>query len=143
MSALQESRRELMVQLEGLMKLLKEEELKQVVLWEQVHCTRQQLFTENDNFETTSRDGDFLLSLATLGKKATASGDKGQFAKLSAISFSLSSQASCSQTDNESYVRTDDEESCFRTDDEENSAANFTEEWNQEVQRLLTKKSHN
>ncbi|XP_053913172.1 dystrobrevin alpha isoform X4 [Cuculus canorus] len=51
-------------------------------------------------------------------------------------------QASCSQTDNESYVRTDDEESCFRTDDEENSAANFTEEWNQEVQRLLTKKSH-
>ncbi|XP_074879341.1 dystrobrevin alpha isoform X5 [Buteo buteo] len=52
-------------------------------------------------------------------------------------------QASCSQTDNESYVRTDDEESCFRTDDEENSAANFTEEWNQEVQRLLTKKSHN
>ncbi|KAM9302839.1 dystrobrevin alpha isoform 4-T4 [Morus bassanus] len=52
-------------------------------------------------------------------------------------------QASCSQTDNESYVRTDDEESCFRTDDEENSAANFTEEWNQEVQRLLKKKSHN
>ncbi|CAN8184026.1 unnamed protein product [Coccothraustes coccothraustes] len=52
-------------------------------------------------------------------------------------------QGSCSQTDNESYVRTDDEESCFRTDDEENSAANFTEEWNQEVQRLLTKKSHN
>ncbi|XP_071593558.1 dystrobrevin alpha isoform X3 [Heliangelus exortis] len=52
-------------------------------------------------------------------------------------------QASCSQTDNESYVRTDDEESCFRTDDEENSAANFTEEWNQEVQHLLTKKSHN
>ncbi|KAL9871112.1 dystrobrevin alpha isoform 5-T10 [Geothlypis trichas] len=52
-------------------------------------------------------------------------------------------QGSCSQTDNESYVRTDDEESCFRTDDEENLAANFTEEWNQEVQRLLTKKSHN
>ncbi|XP_005041933.1 PREDICTED: dystrobrevin alpha isoform X15 [Ficedula albicollis] len=52
-------------------------------------------------------------------------------------------QGSCSQTDNESYVRTDDEESCFRTDDEENSAANFTDEWNQEVQRLLTKKSHN
>ncbi|XP_032298606.1 dystrobrevin alpha isoform X22 [Coturnix japonica] len=52
-------------------------------------------------------------------------------------------QASCSQTDNESYVRTDDEESCFRTDDEESLAANFTEEWNQEVQRLLTKKSHN
>ncbi|XP_055655713.1 dystrobrevin alpha isoform X4 [Falco peregrinus] len=52
-------------------------------------------------------------------------------------------QASCSQTDNESYIRTDDEESCFQTDDEENSAANFTEEWNQEVQRLLTKKSHN
>ncbi|XP_069710164.1 dystrobrevin alpha isoform X6 [Phaenicophaeus curvirostris] len=52
-------------------------------------------------------------------------------------------QASCSQTDNESYVRTDDEESCFRTDDEENLTANFTEEWNQEVQRLLTKKSHN
>ncbi|XP_030338726.1 dystrobrevin alpha isoform X6 [Strigops habroptila] len=52
-------------------------------------------------------------------------------------------QASCSQTDNDSYVRTDDEESCFRTDDEENSAANFTEEWNQEMQRLLTKKSHN
>ncbi|OXB72797.1 UNVERIFIED_CONTAM: hypothetical protein H355_009096 [Colinus virginianus] len=67
----------------------------------------------------------------------------GQFAKLSAISFSLSSQASCSQTDNESYVRTDDEESCFRTDDEESLAANFTEEWNQEVQRLLTKNSHN
>ncbi|OXB59384.1 hypothetical protein ASZ78_001916 [Callipepla squamata] len=66
-----------------------------------------------------------------------------QFAKLSAISFSLSSQASCSQTDNESYVRTDDEESCFRTDDEESLAANFTEEWNQEVQRLLTKNSHN
>ncbi|XP_065608014.1 dystrobrevin alpha isoform X3 [Cyrtonyx montezumae] len=52
-------------------------------------------------------------------------------------------QASCSQTDNESYVRTDDEESCFRTDDEESLAANFTEEWNQEVQRLLTKNSHN
>ncbi|KAM6349478.1 dystrobrevin alpha isoform 5-T5 [Podargus strigoides] len=52
-------------------------------------------------------------------------------------------QASCSQTDNESYVRTDDEESCFRTDDEENSTANFTEEWNQEVQHLLAKKSHN
>ncbi|KAM9260734.1 dystrobrevin alpha isoform 3-T3 [Cariama cristata] len=51
-------------------------------------------------------------------------------------------QASCSQADNESYVR-NDEESCFRTDDEENLAANFTEEWNQEVQRLLTKKSHN
>nr|XP_025958738.1 dystrobrevin alpha isoform X11 [Dromaius novaehollandiae] len=52
-------------------------------------------------------------------------------------------QASCSQTDNESYVRTDDEESCFRTDDEENLAANFTEEWNQQVQRLLTKNSNN
>ncbi|KAM9166378.1 dystrobrevin alpha [Pangshura tecta] len=50
-------------------------------------------------------------------------------------------QASCSQTDNESYVRTDDEESCIRTDDEENLAANFTEEWNQQVQHLLTKKS--
>ncbi|XP_062426394.1 dystrobrevin alpha isoform X15 [Rhea pennata] len=49
-------------------------------------------------------------------------------------------QASCSPTDNESYVRTDDEESCFRTDDEENLAADFTEEWNQQVQRLLTKK---
>nr|XP_009681374.1 PREDICTED: dystrobrevin alpha isoform X14 [Struthio camelus australis] len=52
-------------------------------------------------------------------------------------------QASCSQTDNESYVRTDDEESCFRTDDEENLAANFAEEWNQQVQRLLTKNSNN
>ncbi|XP_059580100.1 dystrobrevin alpha isoform X4 [Alligator mississippiensis] len=52
-------------------------------------------------------------------------------------------QASCSQTDNESYVRTDDEESCLRTDDDdENLAANFTEEWNQQVQRLLTKKSN-
>ncbi|XP_065255468.1 dystrobrevin alpha isoform X14 [Emys orbicularis] len=51
-------------------------------------------------------------------------------------------QASCSQTDNESYVRTDDEESCIRTDDEENLAANFTEEWNQQVQHLLTKKSN-
>ncbi|KAF4803251.1 Dystrobrevin alpha [Turdus rufiventris] len=46
-------------------------------------------------------------------------------------------QGSCSQTDNESYVRTDDEESCFRTDDEENSAANFTEEWNQEPPDVL------
>ncbi|KAM6318469.1 dystrobrevin alpha isoform 5-T5 [Aegotheles albertisi] len=52
-------------------------------------------------------------------------------------------QESRSQTDNESYVRTDDEESCFRTDNEENLAANITEEWNQEVQHLLTKKSHN
>ncbi|XP_048696545.1 dystrobrevin alpha isoform X9 [Caretta caretta] len=51
-------------------------------------------------------------------------------------------QASCSQTDNESYVRTDDEESCIRTDDEENLAASFTEEWNQQVQHLLTKKSN-
>ncbi|XP_053873083.1 dystrobrevin alpha isoform X9 [Malaclemys terrapin pileata] len=51
-------------------------------------------------------------------------------------------QASCSQTDNESYVRTDDEESCIRTDEEENLAANFTEEWNQQVQHLLTKKSN-
>ncbi|XP_050797925.1 dystrobrevin alpha isoform X4 [Gopherus flavomarginatus] len=51
-------------------------------------------------------------------------------------------QASCNQTDNESYVRTDDEESCIRTDDEENLAANFTEEWNQQVQHLLTKKSN-
>ncbi|KAK2527810.1 hypothetical protein Q9966_010108 [Columba livia] len=59
------------------------------------------------------------------------------------LAAAFSPRASCSQTDNESYVRTDDEESCFRTDDEENSAANFTEEWNQEVQRLLTKKSHN
>ncbi|KYO26150.1 dystrobrevin alpha isoform A [Alligator mississippiensis] len=59
------------------------------------------------------------------------------------ILLSLSSQASCSQTDNESYVRTDDEESCLRTDDDdENLAANFTEEWNQQVQRLLTKKSN-
>ncbi|XP_043363833.1 dystrobrevin alpha isoform X12 [Dermochelys coriacea] len=51
-------------------------------------------------------------------------------------------QASCSQTDNESYVRIDDEESCIRTDDEENLAASFTEEWNQQVQHLLTKKSN-
>uniref|UniRef100_A0A8C8RN72 Dystrobrevin n=1 Tax=Pelusios castaneus TaxID=367368 RepID=A0A8C8RN72_9SAUR len=51
-------------------------------------------------------------------------------------------QASCSQTDNESYVRTDDEESCNRTDDEENLTANFTEDWNQQVQRLLTKISN-
>ncbi|XP_073187371.1 dystrobrevin alpha isoform X10 [Lepidochelys kempii] len=51
-------------------------------------------------------------------------------------------QASCCQTDNESYVRTDDEESCIRTDDEENLAASFTEEWNQQVQHLLTKKSN-
>ncbi|XP_074800520.1 dystrobrevin alpha isoform X4 [Natator depressus] len=51
-------------------------------------------------------------------------------------------QASCSQTDNESYVRTDDEESCIRTDEEENLAASFTEEWNQQVQHLLTKKSN-
>nr|XP_032662158.1 dystrobrevin alpha isoform X7 [Chelonoidis abingdonii] len=51
-------------------------------------------------------------------------------------------QASCNQTDNESYVRTDDEESCIRTDDEENLAANFTEEWKQQVQHLLTKKSN-
>ncbi|XP_054035604.1 dystrobrevin alpha isoform X5 [Dryobates pubescens] len=49
-------------------------------------------------------------------------------------------QASRSQTDNESYARTDDEESCCRTDDEENSAADLTEEWNQEVQRLLAHK---
>ncbi|XP_025036630.2 dystrobrevin alpha isoform X4 [Pelodiscus sinensis] len=51
-------------------------------------------------------------------------------------------QASYNQRDNESYVRTDEEESCIRTDDEENLAANFTEEWNQQVQHLLTKKSN-
>ncbi|XP_074843320.1 dystrobrevin alpha isoform X10 [Carettochelys insculpta] len=51
-------------------------------------------------------------------------------------------QVSCNQRDDESYVRADDEESCIRTDDEENLAANFTEEWNQQVQHLLTKKSN-
>ncbi|XP_029447084.1 dystrobrevin alpha isoform X10 [Rhinatrema bivittatum] len=48
-------------------------------------------------------------------------------------------QASCGQTDDESYVRTDDDESFLRTDDEESLAANFREEWNEQVQRLLTK----
>nr|XP_033789618.1 dystrobrevin alpha isoform X1 [Geotrypetes seraphini] len=48
-------------------------------------------------------------------------------------------QASCSQTDDDSYIRTDDDESCLRTDDEESLAANFREEWNEQVQRLLTK----
>ncbi|XP_030069929.1 dystrobrevin alpha isoform X8 [Microcaecilia unicolor] len=48
-------------------------------------------------------------------------------------------QASCSQTDDESYIRTDDDESYLRTDDEESLAATFREEWNEQVQRLLTK----
>ncbi|XP_038665207.1 dystrobrevin alpha isoform X11 [Scyliorhinus canicula] len=49
-------------------------------------------------------------------------------------------QAHCSQTDDESYVRTDDDESCIRTDDEEGPTSGFTEEWNEHMKRLMTKK---
>ncbi|XP_072323928.1 dystrobrevin alpha isoform X11 [Scyliorhinus torazame] len=49
-------------------------------------------------------------------------------------------QAHYSQTDDESYVRTDDDESCIRTDDEEGPTSGFTEEWNEHMKRLMTKK---
>ncbi|XP_078396689.1 dystrobrevin alpha isoform X13 [Cetorhinus maximus] len=49
-------------------------------------------------------------------------------------------QAHYSQTDDESYVRTDDDESCIRTDDEEGLTSGFTEEWNEHMKRLMTKK---
>ncbi|XP_078072240.1 dystrobrevin alpha isoform X11 [Mustelus asterias] len=49
-------------------------------------------------------------------------------------------QAHYSQTDDESYVRTDDDESCIRTDDEEGLTPGFTEEWNEHMKRLMTKK---
>ncbi|XP_067835966.1 dystrobrevin alpha isoform X3 [Heptranchias perlo] len=48
-------------------------------------------------------------------------------------------QANYSQTDDESYVRTDDDESCIRTDDEEGLTSGFTEEWNEHMKRLMTK----
>ncbi|XP_071593561.1 dystrobrevin alpha isoform X6 [Heliangelus exortis] len=235
MSALQESRRELMVQLEGLMKLLKEEELKQVTQGAgsprsspshtisrpipmpvrsasacstPTHAPQdsltgvggdvQEAFSQKVGSETESNvDSEFgrthfddLVPSPTSEKaflaqiharkpgyihSAAATGsirsdmvteDGDPYVRADDENYENDSvrqlenelkmeeylkqklqdeayQASCSQTDNESYVRTDDEESCFRTDDEENSAANFTEEWNQEVQHLLTKKSHN
>ncbi|XP_060679501.1 dystrobrevin alpha isoform X7 [Hemiscyllium ocellatum] len=49
-------------------------------------------------------------------------------------------QAHYSQTDDESYVRTDDDESCIRTDDEDGLTSGFTEEWNEHMKRLMTKK---
>ncbi|XP_067887895.1 dystrobrevin alpha isoform X6 [Heterodontus francisci] len=49
-------------------------------------------------------------------------------------------QANYSQTDDESYVRTDDDESCIRTDDEEGVTSGFTEEWNEHMKRLMTRK---
>ncbi|XP_048452084.1 dystrobrevin alpha-like [Rhincodon typus] len=48
-------------------------------------------------------------------------------------------QAHYSQTDDESYVRTDDDESCIRTDDEDGLTSGFTEEWNEHMKRLMTK----
>nr|XP_015209003.1 PREDICTED: dystrobrevin alpha isoform X11 [Lepisosteus oculatus] len=47
---------------------------------------------------------------------------------------------SYSQTDEESYVRTDDEESCIRTDDEEGLLAQ-SEEWNEHMRRLLNSRA--
>ncbi|XP_048385002.1 dystrobrevin alpha isoform X9 [Stegostoma tigrinum] len=49
-------------------------------------------------------------------------------------------QAHYNQTDDESYVRTDDDESCIRTDDEDGLTSGFTEEWNEHMKRLMTKK---
>ncbi|GCC26084.1 hypothetical protein chiPu_0004498 [Chiloscyllium punctatum] len=49
-------------------------------------------------------------------------------------------QAHYSQTDDDSYVRTDDDESCIRTDDEDGLTSGFTEEWNEHMKRLMTKK---
>ncbi|XP_051879075.1 dystrobrevin alpha isoform X9 [Pristis pectinata] len=48
-------------------------------------------------------------------------------------------QANYSQTDDESYVRTDDDESCIRTDDEEGLTSGFSQEWNEHMKRLMTK----
>ncbi|XP_055490112.1 dystrobrevin alpha isoform X11 [Leucoraja erinacea] len=48
-------------------------------------------------------------------------------------------QANYSQTDVESYVRTDDDESCIRTDDEEGLSSGFSQEWNEHMKRLMTK----
>ncbi|XP_059836444.1 dystrobrevin alpha isoform X8 [Hypanus sabinus] len=48
-------------------------------------------------------------------------------------------QANCSQTDDESYVKTDDDESCIRTDDEEGLTSGFNQEWNEHMKRLMTK----
>ncbi|XP_043832641.1 dystrobrevin alpha isoform X6 [Dromiciops gliroides] len=49
-------------------------------------------------------------------------------------------QASYSQTDDDSYVKTDDDESCVQTEEEDNTlAANLTEEWNRHVGQLLTR----
>ncbi|XP_078253473.1 dystrobrevin alpha isoform X5 [Rhinoraja longicauda] len=48
-------------------------------------------------------------------------------------------QANYSQTDDESYVRTDDDESCIRTDDEEGLSSGFSQEWNEHMKRLMTK----
>ncbi|XP_069777679.1 dystrobrevin alpha isoform X10 [Narcine bancroftii] len=48
-------------------------------------------------------------------------------------------QANYSQTDDESYVRTDDDESCIRTDDEEGLTSAFSQEWNEHMKRFMTK----
>ncbi|XP_072899144.1 dystrobrevin alpha isoform X18 [Hemitrygon akajei] len=48
-------------------------------------------------------------------------------------------QANYSQTDDESYVKTDDDESCIRTDDEEGLTSGFNQEWNEHMKRLMTK----
>ncbi|XP_051826216.1 dystrobrevin alpha isoform X12 [Antechinus flavipes] len=48
-------------------------------------------------------------------------------------------QASYSQTDDESYVKTDDDGSCIQSEEEENIlATNVAEEWSQHVEQLLT-----
>nr|XP_020848184.1 dystrobrevin alpha isoform X16 [Phascolarctos cinereus] len=49
-------------------------------------------------------------------------------------------QASYSQTDDESYVKTEDDESYIQTEEEDDTlATNVTEEWNQRVGQLLTR----
>ncbi|XP_074133810.1 dystrobrevin alpha isoform X7 [Sminthopsis crassicaudata] len=48
-------------------------------------------------------------------------------------------QASYSQTDDESYVKTDDDGSCIQSEEEDNIlATTVTEEWSQHVEQLLT-----
>ncbi|KAM9097752.1 dystrobrevin alpha isoform 2-T2 [Sarcophilus harrisii] len=47
-------------------------------------------------------------------------------------------QASYSQTDDESYVKTDDNGSCIQSEEEDNILATNTEEWSQHVEQLLT-----
>ncbi|XP_066575728.1 dystrobrevin alpha isoform X10 [Amia ocellicauda] len=49
---------------------------------------------------------------------------------------------SYSQTDEESYVRTDDEESCIRTDDDEEGLLAPNEEWNEHMRRLLKSRAY-